>query len=121
MRRNALNQEGAADLPLSRSLGGDPFEQRAIAQASAAPAPGQGRAFTRRPPRRVVPWLADRNKARRSGKQPTKETPHEGAAFVRVIQGLEAEGCDAAALSCTEIPLLVWPEDSPLPTLEARF
>jgi aspartate racemase len=41
------------------------------------------------------------------------------AEFVRVIEGLEAKGCDAVALSCTEIPILVRPEDSPLPTLDS--
>lgn len=41
------------------------------------------------------------------------------AAFVRIIAGLAAEGCDCAALSCTEIPLLVAPEASPLPTLDS--
>jgi len=41
------------------------------------------------------------------------------AEFVRVIDGLKGEGCDAVALSCTEIPILVRPEDSPLPTLDS--
>lgn len=41
------------------------------------------------------------------------------AAFVRVIEQLKAEGCDAVALSCTEIPLVVTPEISPLPTLDS--
>jgi aspartate racemase len=40
-------------------------------------------------------------------------------AFVRVIRQLEARGCDAVALVCTEIPLLVPPEVSPLPTLDS--
>src|SRR5262245_50374086 len=39
--------------------------------------------------------------------------------FVRIIAGLRSEGCDAVALSCTEIPLLVPPEASPLPTLDS--
>ena len=39
--------------------------------------------------------------------------------FLRVIGQLEREGCDAAALSCTEIPLIVTPENSPLPTLDS--
>ena len=39
--------------------------------------------------------------------------------YVRVIEDLRADGCDAVALSCTEIPLLVTPEDSPLPTLDS--
>ena len=41
------------------------------------------------------------------------------AAFVRIIGGLRAVGCDAVALSCTEIPLLITPEVSPLPTLDS--
>jgi aspartate racemase len=38
-------------------------------------------------------------------------------AYVRVIERLRERGCDAVALVCTEIPLLVGPQDSPLPTL----
>jgi aspartate racemase len=38
---------------------------------------------------------------------------------VRIIESLAARGCDAAALVCTEIPLLVTPEVSPLPTLDS--
>ncbi|GAB2923104.1 aspartate/glutamate racemase family protein [Streptomyces mayteni] len=41
------------------------------------------------------------------------------AAYVRVIERLAARGCDAVALVCTEIPLLVGPDDSPLPTLDS--
>jgi aspartate racemase len=41
------------------------------------------------------------------------------AEFVRIIGGLAAAGCDAVALSCTEIPLLVTPDVSPLPTLDS--
>jgi len=40
-------------------------------------------------------------------------------AYVRVIEGLARDGCDAVALSCTEIPLLVTPGDSPIPTLDS--
>jgi aspartate racemase len=40
-------------------------------------------------------------------------------AYVRIIDELEGEGCDAVALVCTEIPLLVTPEVSPLPTLDS--
>lgn len=39
--------------------------------------------------------------------------------YVAIIQSLEQAGCDAVALSCTEIPLLVTPEVSPLPTLDS--
>ena len=38
---------------------------------------------------------------------------------LRVIDRLKGEGCDAVALSCTELPLLVAPEVSPLPTLDS--
>jgi aspartate racemase len=40
-------------------------------------------------------------------------------AYVRVIEQLAARGCDAVALVCTEIPLLVTPDASPLPTLDS--
>lgn len=39
--------------------------------------------------------------------------------YVRVIEQLATRGCDAVALVCTEIPLLVTPDDSPLPTLDS--
>lgn len=39
--------------------------------------------------------------------------------YVRVIEQLAAQGCDAIALVCTEIPLLVPPDASPLPTLDS--
>ena len=39
--------------------------------------------------------------------------------YVRVIEDLAARGCDAVALVCTEIPLLVTPGVSPLPTLDS--
>lgn len=41
------------------------------------------------------------------------------AKYVAVIEKLATEGCDAVALVCTEIPLLVRPEDSPLPVLDS--
>jgi len=41
------------------------------------------------------------------------------AEYVRIIEGLKQEGCDAVALGCTEIPLLITPEVSPLPTLDS--
>ena len=41
------------------------------------------------------------------------------AEYVRMIENLKREGCDVVALSCTEIPLLVTPEVSPLPTLDS--
>jgi aspartate racemase len=40
--------------------------------------------------------------------------------FQQVIESLKVrEGCDAVVLGCTEIPLLVGPETSPLPTLDS--
>lgn len=39
--------------------------------------------------------------------------------YVRIIEKLAARGCDAVALVCTEIPLLVMPDASPLPTLDS--
>ncbi len=36
-----------------------------------------------------------------------------------VIARLRDRGCDAVALACTEIPLLVRPEESPLPALDS--
>jgi aspartate racemase len=39
--------------------------------------------------------------------------------YVRVIEQLRARGCDAVALACTEIPLLITPDTSPLPTLDS--
>lgn len=37
--------------------------------------------------------------------------------FVDIISSLQDRGCDAVALVCTEFPLLVSPDVSPLPTL----
>ncbi len=45
--------------------------------------------------------------------------PRSLAYFTEVIRGLNDEGCDAVALACTEIPLLMTPESSPLPTLDS--
>jgi aspartate racemase len=39
--------------------------------------------------------------------------------YNRVIARLRDRGCDAVALACTEIPLLVRPDESPLPTLDS--
>lgn len=40
-------------------------------------------------------------------------------AYVEVIERLRARGCDTVALVCTEIPLLITPDVSPLPTLDS--
>jgi aspartate racemase len=41
------------------------------------------------------------------------------AEFVTIIDKLKRQGCDAVALSCTEIPLLIEERNSPLPTLDS--
>ena len=39
--------------------------------------------------------------------------------FNEVTSRLKARGCDAVVLGCTEIPLIVRPDDCPLPTLDS--
>ena len=39
--------------------------------------------------------------------------------FVSLIRELKEQGCDAVVLGCTEIPLLVSQDDSPLPVLDS--
>jgi aspartate racemase len=46
----------------------------------------------------------------------TEESRRE---YARIIERLAGRGCDAVALVCTEIPLLVTPDVSPLPTLDS--
>lgn len=46
-------------------------------------------------------------------------TPRSQAYFTEVIRALGDEGCDAVVLGCTEIPLLVTPDSSALPTLDS--
>lgn len=45
--------------------------------------------------------------------------PPSLAYYIEVIRSLKDEGCDAVVLGCTEIPLLITPESSPLPTLDS--
>jgi aspartate racemase len=45
--------------------------------------------------------------------------PRSLAYYVEVIRSLQDEGCDAVVLGCTEIPLLVAPASSLLPTLDS--
>ena len=45
--------------------------------------------------------------------------PRSSAYFTEVIRALADEGCDAVALACTEIPLLVTADSSSLPTLDS--
>lgn len=46
-------------------------------------------------------------------------TPESRGYFAEVIAGLAGKDCDAVVLGCTEIPLLVGAEDSPLPVLDS--
>ncbi|HEY6661842.1 MAG TPA: amino acid racemase [Sphingomicrobium sp.] len=46
-------------------------------------------------------------------------TDESRAAYVRIIEKLAAEGCDSVALVCTEIPLLITADVSPLPILDS--
>jgi aspartate racemase len=48
-----------------------------------------------------------------------KFTPEALRYFQGVIADLKAQGCDGVVLGCTEIPLLVAPEQSALPTLDS--
>lgn len=46
--------------------------------------------------------------------------PEESRLYLNdVISRLKDEGCKAVILGCTELPLIVRPEDSPLPTLDS--
>ena len=40
-------------------------------------------------------------------------------AYVAIIEKLAREGCDCVALVCTEIPLLITSDVSPLPVLDS--
>lgn len=48
-----------------------------------------------------------------------KFTDESRQIYVRIIEALAARGCDGVALVCTEIPLLVTPQNSPLPILDS--
>jgi aspartate racemase len=39
--------------------------------------------------------------------------------FLNVIDEFRSAGCDSVVLGCTEIPLIVLPEDSSLPVLDS--
>ena len=45
--------------------------------------------------------------------------PESVARFQAVFSGLQAQGCDAVVLGCTEIPLIMSDANSPLPTLDS--
>ena len=46
-------------------------------------------------------------------------TDRSRQAYVRIIEKLANEGCDSVALVCTEIPLLITADVSPLPILDS--
>jgi aspartate racemase len=46
-------------------------------------------------------------------------TDRSRQAYVRIIEKLAIEGCDSVALVCTEIPLLITADVSPLPILDS--
>jgi aspartate racemase len=48
-----------------------------------------------------------------------KFTAEGVAGFQQVIAQLQARGCDAVVLGCTEIPLIISDANSPLPTLDS--
>ena len=45
--------------------------------------------------------------------------PESVAYFQKVITHLKSEGCDSVVLGCTEIPLIINDQNSPLPTLDS--
>lgn len=47
------------------------------------------------------------------------QSPQQVAVMQRVIAGLQAQGCDAVVLGCTELPLVMHDGNSPLPTLDS--
>ena len=46
--------------------------------------------------------------------------PEASRLYLNEVAGkLKARGCDAVVLGCTELPLIVRPDDTPLPTLDS--
>ena len=45
--------------------------------------------------------------------------PESTATLVAVMNGLQAQGCDAVILGCTELPLVLGDANAPLPTLDS--
>jgi aspartate racemase len=39
--------------------------------------------------------------------------------LLRLVTSLRGQGCDAVVLGCTELPLIILPEDASLPTLDS--
>jgi aspartate racemase len=48
-----------------------------------------------------------------------KFLPRSVAYYIEIIRALADEGCDAVVLGCTEIPLIIDAENSPLPILDS--
>jgi len=48
-----------------------------------------------------------------------EQTPESLFYFEQVIESLKVQGCDAVVLGCTELPLLVNENESPLPALDS--
>jgi aspartate racemase len=48
-----------------------------------------------------------------------QQTPESLFYFEQVIESLKLQGCDAVVLGCTELPLLVNENESPLPALDS--
>ena len=81
-----------------------------VAASPAAESPGAS-------PRRPIGKSSTRPSSASSSTASSPTTSR--AMFDRVMASLAADGCDAAALACTEIPLIVRPEEAPLPTLDS--
>lgn len=47
------------------------------------------------------------------------QTPAQVRYLAGVVEGLQAQGCDAVVLGCTELPLVMNDANSPLPTLDS--
>lgn len=48
-----------------------------------------------------------------------QQTPEALFYFVQLVESFKVQGCDAVVLGCTEIPLLISDNESPLPTLDS--
>jgi len=46
-------------------------------------------------------------------------TAESRAYFTGIINGMRGQGCDGVILGCTEVPLIITPENSPLPVLDS--
>jgi aspartate racemase len=69
-----------------------------------------------------IPGAADREKINRITFDELVNgqfKPKSLAYFIEVIRIMARDGCDAVVLGCTEFPLLVTPDSSPLPTLDS--